>query len=701
MSTWVRKLVLSLGWQLPTAVVLGSVLVGAGGCDTQTKQAIGCNTNADCPGGQVCGMTGQCIPPPKTIVVSITKLGDGAGSVTSQPAGIECGATCSGSFELGKPITLTATPQSGSTASGWSIGCTGTGPTCTFTPTLDEPVQVAINFAVQAPIQPPALCNAQSFCWENPRPQGNLLNDVAVLPSGEVWAVGQVGTVVRRVGTTHSLPSSGTVQHLTGAAVVGTDVVMVGTSGTVMRGSGGLVTGETSGILQDLLDVTAVGTGAVAVGVGGKILRRNGIAWSSDTSITTQTLRGVGNNGTEIFAVGDNGTVVANSGSNWRTVTDPQFGSKPLSAVAALSGSAYVAAQQGDVFRQGTPWSRVCCVNLPDIRSMISSSFGLIAVGSTVGGAILQSSDGTTWTTPIDGAQTLFYGVGATTGEAWAVGDSGAMMQYKGGAWSPQSSGSTRLLRAISGTAQGYFAVGQSGALLRSVSTSVLSSTAPLAPDFAGVSAVSSTEAWAVGDVGTIYRFDGSAWNKVTSGTGSTLRGVWAAGADDVWAVGDAGTVVHVKNGSATAMSGGTTQNLLTVWGTGPNDIWAAGAAGAVVRYTGTSFVPVTGPATSKAITSIWGNLSSNIWMVAGPDVFVWNGNNYQKYTPSGTDLAAVAGYGADLYVVGTKGQLHRYSGGNFSLIETGTRNNLYAVALSATTLWLAGDNGTILSKAR
>ncbi len=34
MSTWVRKLVLSLGWQLPTAVVLGSALVGAGGCDT-------------------------------------------------------------------------------------------------------------------------------------------------------------------------------------------------------------------------------------------------------------------------------------------------------------------------------------------------------------------------------------------------------------------------------------------------------------------------------------------------------------------------------------------------------------------------------------------------------------------------------------------------------------------------------------------
>ena len=148
-------------------------------------------------------------------------------------------------------------------------------------------------------------------------------------------------------------------------------------------------------------------------------------------------------------------------------------------------------------------------------------------------------------------------------------------------------------------------------------------------------------------------------------------------------------------------MSGGTTQNLLSVWGIGPSEVWAVGAAGTVVRYTGTAFSPVTAPATTKSITSVWGNLSSNVWMVAGPDVFVWNGNNYQKYTPSGMDLSAVAGSGADLYVVGMKGQLHRYSGGSFSSVETGTRNNLYGLALSASTLWVVGDGGTILSKSR
>ena len=275
------KVVRSL-WQiacgrLPVVVLMGSLLTGTSACDTQTKQASGCNTSADCPGGQICGMTGQCLPKPKSITVTITKLGDGAGVVTSSPAGLDCGTTCSADFVLGQPITLTATPQSGSLVSGFSIGCNSSGATCTFTPTLDEPVQVGINFALQPPSQPPSLCNQAGFCWENPRPQGNRLSDVAVMPSGEVWAVGEVGTVVRRIGTTNSLLSSGTTQNLTGAAVVGAEVVMVGAGGSVMRGAGGLVTPETSGTLQDLLDVAPVGAGAVAVGVGGKILRRNGI----------------------------------------------------------------------------------------------------------------------------------------------------------------------------------------------------------------------------------------------------------------------------------------------------------------------------------------------------------------------------------------------------------------------------------------
>ena len=139
----------------------------------------------------------------------------------------------------------------------------------------------------------------------------------------------------------------------------------------------------------------------------------------------------------------------------------------------------------GEIFRQGSPWSRVCCNNLPDITGMTSSSFGLLAVGFTVGGSILQSSDGTTWNTAVDGASTLLYGVAATTGEAWAVGDAGTLRRSTDGlSWPTISTGATGLIRAVAGTTAGYYAAGQSGVLLRSVGTAVLSYTAAGTPDF-------------------------------------------------------------------------------------------------------------------------------------------------------------------------------------------------------------------------
>src|SRR5439155_6116727 len=57
----------------------------------------------------------------------VSKRGSGRGSVTSSPAGINCGASCSHSFANGKSVTLTATPARGSGFAGWSGACSGKG----------------------------------------------------------------------------------------------------------------------------------------------------------------------------------------------------------------------------------------------------------------------------------------------------------------------------------------------------------------------------------------------------------------------------------------------------------------------------------------------------------------------------------------------------------------------------------------------
>ena len=61
--------------------------------------------------------------------LAVNKTGTGSGTVTSNPTGINCGLDCSEDYAYNTSVTLTAVPATGSTFSGWSGACSGTG-TC-------------------------------------------------------------------------------------------------------------------------------------------------------------------------------------------------------------------------------------------------------------------------------------------------------------------------------------------------------------------------------------------------------------------------------------------------------------------------------------------------------------------------------------------------------------------------------------------
>ncbi|RIK34894.1 MAG: hypothetical protein DCC55_31965, partial [Chloroflexi bacterium] len=82
---------------------------------------------------------------PALATLTVSRTGNGSGTVTSTPAGIDCGATCSADYNHNTSVTLTAAASTGSTFSGWSGACTGTG-SCVVT--MDAAKNVTANFTL-------------------------------------------------------------------------------------------------------------------------------------------------------------------------------------------------------------------------------------------------------------------------------------------------------------------------------------------------------------------------------------------------------------------------------------------------------------------------------------------------------------------------------------------------------------------------
>ncbi|MBK7660148.1 MAG: hypothetical protein IPJ28_13850 [Betaproteobacteria bacterium] len=78
--------------------------------------------------------------------LTVAKSGAGSGTVTSSVAGIDCGAACLASFDIGTVVTLVPSPATGSAFTGWSGACTGTG-ACMVT--MDAARNVTATFALQ------------------------------------------------------------------------------------------------------------------------------------------------------------------------------------------------------------------------------------------------------------------------------------------------------------------------------------------------------------------------------------------------------------------------------------------------------------------------------------------------------------------------------------------------------------------------
>jgi serine protease len=79
----------------------------------------------------------------KRFTLAVTKTGIGKGTVTSGPAGINCGTACSSDYVINTSVTLTPTPATLSIFNGWT-GCdvVNSDNTCTMRITANKNVSV-------------------------------------------------------------------------------------------------------------------------------------------------------------------------------------------------------------------------------------------------------------------------------------------------------------------------------------------------------------------------------------------------------------------------------------------------------------------------------------------------------------------------------------------------------------------------------
>ena len=170
---------------------------------------------------------------------------------------------------------------------------------------------------------PAGLCNAEGFCWMHPLPQGEGLNSVQGNASGETYAVGDKGTLLRHDGTGWALEDPG-VPGTTDLLGVWSDAAgsayAVGSAGALIQRTNGKWSKQTPLTSQDLQGIWGSGSACMTVvGGGGSIYHHVGAGLTRAKSGVLSSLTAVwGSSCTDIHVVGLGGTAVHFDGTDWK-----------------------------------------------------------------------------------------------------------------------------------------------------------------------------------------------------------------------------------------------------------------------------------------------------------------------------------------------------------------------------------------------
>lgn len=384
------------------------------------------------------------IPSAKLTVQVVTGAG-AAGSVTSTPAGIDCGSACVQYYPGGTQIKLTAKATTG-TFTGWSGGsCTGTGD-CTI-------ALAAQDVTVQA-----LFTACRGWCAE---PSGTTANLTSIwgTSSTNVVAAGDGGTIIKWDGQKWSTQQS--------------PVTALIRSASSARGDSNII----------------------LVGDGGTIVRQNGGGWAKVTSPVSANLYAAGGATTdEMYIVGANGTYLKGSvlSSSMAALSPGSAGAPPtsvsgkqLNAISVsplntehltVGGGGYNLHRYTDtviIVPTDTIGDTVTGTSA-DLTAVYYGQQGIFAAGAA--GTLVRRSPmpKSSWVVQPSPVSANLRGMwGSADNNIYAVGENGNIVQYDGSSWTKTSlpnvsaSISTTNFNAVWGTgANNIYVVGEGGTIL-------------------------------------------------------------------------------------------------------------------------------------------------------------------------------------------------------------------------------------------
>ena len=487
-------------------------------------------------------------------------------------------------------------------------------------------------------------CLADNWCWQRPTPFGASLFGVWGSSVSDVWAAA----------------SGGVVAHYDGA------------SWTLYR----------PGVDQDLLAVWGTSaSNAWAVGAGGTILHWDGVSWSNAASPTTHSLHAVSGSGpSDLWAVGDEDTRLHFDGQSWM--------------------------QAPSVFTFGAP-------NLVSIYCAASDDVWVVSDYES--GEFLHLHGGT-WDVvdpgvgdPQTGYATIW---GASGSDIWAGGRSGTI-HYDGSHWSAAASGAPNQSVAIAGTvASDVLIVGDWGSTTEVWNGAQFVNVPEVNDEYlTGAWLSPSGEGWLVGYAGRMaHKLPGGAWSFVagqSEGGYDTLSDIAILSDNDAWVVGrlsighwDGTTWSDIPPANTAAR-----QEFNNVWAANQSDVWATSWGSSspdnLQRWNGTEWTTMPHPGPSY-LNDVWGSGPNDVWVIFDEGSMHYTGTSWTlqgmvgNYAVGGHSIDGTAQN--DAWIVADGGTVYHYNGSAWSVVSSGTTQNLWSIhAVSSSLAFAGGENATLL----